>query len=135
MDKILRSDEFTLTCDHTFHLHCVNGYVTSQIEANKIPIKCLEPKCKEIFQDYQIMMFVDQKTYDSYIAASLRSFVSLNAGTLIQCPTPDCPNIFEFEGDKSQKFSCLLCGNSYCLNCKVKFHEKMTCAEYKQYPG
>jgi len=47
---------------------------------------------------------------------------------LVSCP-PTCPDLTT---DEASFFSCYACRVETCLNCSVKFHSGMTCAEYKQ---
>ena len=44
------------------------------------------------------------------------------------CPTPNCKVVFSAEECK-KKFDCPECKKSYCIDCKSKWHEGMTCQE------
>ena len=46
------------------------------------------------------------------------------------CPTPDCPYAFIFD-QRCTSFSCPMCSKSYCLSCKEKNHDGMSCAEFR----
>ena len=47
---------------------------------------------------------------------------------LVKCP--DCP--YQFVAEEGQaKFRCPKCEKSYCLNCRVQYHEQMSCREYQ----
>ena len=48
--------------------------------------------------------------------------------TLTDCPNPDCNYYFERSGEKH--YRCESCKKPYCLECKVPYHDGMTCEEY-----
>ena len=46
------------------------------------------------------------------------------------CLTPDCPCVFV--AACSSDFKCPTCTKHYCLDCKVPYHDGMTCDEYRK---
>jgi hypothetical protein len=51
-----------------------------------------------------------------------------SADDMSWCPTANCGYAFVKVGPEHY---CPLCGNSYCLDCRVEMHLGMTCIEYK----
>lgn len=53
-----------------------------------------------------------------------------------RCPAPNCKFIYEWNGEKEgQKFKCTLCDKTYCIMCKVPWHENVTCKAYRESKG
>mmetsp|Transcript_6231 Transcript_6231/g.6985 ORF Transcript_6231/g.6985 Transcript_6231/m.6985 type:complete len:128 (+) Transcript_6231:936-1319(+) len=63
-------------------------------------------------------------------------FLEQNNAMFNHCPTPDCKFVFEWDGDKeNQQFKCKFCDKTYCIMCRVDWHEGLNCKEYRELNG
>ncbi len=129
--SLLDPNNYFLNCNCTLHYKCFDEYIKSQVEENKIPIKC--PNCnKDIHPNFIIdsLQNSNPQLVQKYDDFSLNNFVLNNNKDYSCCPTPGCKNIFFFvEGEP--RFKCNICNKEYCLNCKDEWHKNLTCEQYK----
>jgi len=69
---------------------------------------------------------------EKHEANSVSVFLKSCKEDKFNCLNPSCN--FTFLGNKNEigKFNCKKCGQAFCLKCKVKYHEKMSCKEYTE---
>jgi hypothetical protein len=135
-DTINYSDIIPLTCGHIYHPYCILPYIKSKVEDKVFPITCPDPKCGIEFSDAELKIFCDRDLYDKMVEFQFKLFVEQNNDMFNQCPTADCPFIFQWDGDKeNQRFDCKICNKQYCIMCRVEWHEGMTCSEYRELNG
>lgn len=81
------------------------------------------PDMKEVLSKEQMDLFYDY---------SLNNVVEKAGNGFIWCMTPDCKNAIQWEENKEQtEFKCGKCQKAYCLKCRVPWHDKQTCEEFK----
>ena len=66
--------------------------------------------------------------YQKYQTFSLNKAVSLQ-DDISWCPTPDCKYAFVFQPEDFDEavLDCPLCNKKYCLNCRVPYHDGLSC--------
>jgi E3 ubiquitin-protein ligase RNF144 len=133
-EKVEWKDIIPLDCGHIYHTECMEGLISAAVTSKTFPIKCPDLNCQQELSEGEIKHFINEELYQKYLSFQLDFFVEHNAGTFINCATPDCEYVFEWgtESKENQRFRCNLCDKEYCINCRVKWHEELTCAEFKE---
>ena len=127
---------FCLThCENVFHENCLKTYLELQIKDAKLPILCPDAACKVEIADGDLKDLLPMETYQKYTDFALNHAVD-NQNDISWCPTADCQYAFVFnanDGEDSEEaqLHCPMCAKHYCLNCRVLFHEGMSCKEYQ----
>ena len=113
-----------------FHKVCLRSYFNTRIWDSNIPITC--PDWTEDIWDFDIKHFCDDAMYERYLKFQFQSFVEQNNDTYFYWPTADWKFVFEWNGDrKNQHFTCKIWNHEYCIQCRVKWHEGLSCDDYK----
>ena len=125
-DSSHSDDLFSLqTCQHIFHPNCLKQYLQVQVKDNKLPLVCPDPECKQEISDQDLRTLMSDAEYQKYQTYGINRALSLQ-GDVSWCPTPDCKFAFVFQpGDAV--LDCPLCKKKYCLNCRVLYHEGLSC--------
>ena len=80
--------------------------------------------------------FCDGELLEKLQKFQFELFIEQNNMMFNHCPTADCKFIFEWNGDKeNQMFKCELCKKTYCILCRVEWHEGLSCKEYRELNG
>ena len=129
--SLLDITNYFLNCNCVLHNTCFDNMVKSAVESNNLPIKC--PNCKIPIHPNFIedsLRNANPQLIDKYEHFSLNNFLMNNNDEYSSCPTPGCEYMFFFNPGEHH-FLCPMCNKNYCLNCKVEWHNGMTCQEYK----
>ncbi|CAI2369580.1 unnamed protein product [Moneuplotes crassus] len=130
------ADVHPLTCGHIFHPECIGQHLEAKTEEKSFPIKCLEHKCDTELTDDEIKEFCDKELYSKIQKFQLEIFLEQNCEIFNRCPTPDCEFIFEWNASKEDSnFKCALCSKTYCIMCRVEWHEGLSCRDYRELKG
>eukprot|EP01084_Bolivina_argentea_P246030 411826_1 len=106
----------TYECKHNLCKDCMRGYIYSK--KNKLKIICPAFQCKSLLSQY----------YDIKSALSNKEFTELYLST--KCLSDHCNNTFQMIGRSTSKVYCNQCGETWCIACKVPWHEGMDCSQY-----
>ena len=129
MSEIKKDDYFPLkSCCDLYHVDCLREYLNLEITEKRVPIKC--PKCEDIFQESDLRERLDNEMFGKYQKFLMDNLVMNNPDEFSCCPTPDCAYVFMPNGQS--RFLCSLCNQDYCLNCRVNYHENITCEEFQK---
>lgn len=94
------------------------------------------PDCHIEIGNSNLEYYCDPADYEKLIKFQFDQFVELNNELFLNCPTPDCAFVFEWNGEReNQKFTCGICKKTYCIFCRVDWHEGLTCKEYRELNG
>ena len=118
-----------MACDHVYHGECLRKYFESEIGSNHFPLHCPEVACKAEVDGGLLIELLTVKQMELF---TFRTFIHamVIAPDISFCLTPDCPYAFIFD-ERCTTFSCPICNKSYCLSCKEKNHDGMSCVEYR----
>lgn len=132
LDKIDIKDLMPLDrCGHLYHPKCLSRYFETEIDARRFPLSC--PTCRDEVSALDLKVVLSKAALKKWEDYSFKKMVEANPKDFSFCPTPDCPYVFIWEEDeKDNHFHCPECKNDYCLNCRCKYHEGKTCAEYRE---
>ncbi|EAS04026.2 Ibr domain protein (macronuclear) [Tetrahymena thermophila SB210] len=118
-----------LSCLHNFHRDCLADKIINQFEIEKYnTIRCYVGTCNKEISDQEIQETLPQNKFQSYLDFKFDEFRVEN--NIIYCPSQDC-NMRYLKEDGDVMFSCSCCKQSYCLNCKCKWHPNLSCAQYQ----
>jgi len=132
-----KEDKF-LDCQCLTHFECLKNYVEIQITMSKVAnICCPSGNCSYQIPYDKVTKFISKenvmKEFDSLYASSLSGFVPLSESEeYYTCLTPNCSNGFVGFKNEIGLFNCDSCKKSYCLKCKVDYHEGKTCDEFNK---
>jgi len=118
-------------CGHHCCRSCLKTYISKQIANRAIPIRCPFP-CDHEIQQGEITCHIDPQQYKQYMAAVHDSLV-MRSDDLVYCPTPDCDQVVQWDKDRNPRLQCQKCCNTWCLLCKVPWHDGLTCQEYQAF--
>ncbi|CAK90086.1 unnamed protein product (macronuclear) [Paramecium tetraurelia] len=116
-----------LHCSHYFHQSCLKLHCITQLQQKSIPIQC-PSGCKKIIILRDIETVLDKPELQEFQILSLRAYFS-SKKEYSCCPTADCA--YFFIPDDNPHFDCPVCNKSYCLECKIEYHNGFSCQEYR----
>lgn len=118
-------------CSHIYCSNCLKFHAKACIDDNKFPILCPDPQCKQqLHQSNVESVLENQEEIQKYRDRQLKFYGETHAD-LSWCPTPDCRYMFVYEEGGPSRFDCPVCTKSYCMNCRVEYHEGYTCEQWK----
>ncbi|KAL4486131.1 hypothetical protein ABPG72_012184 [Tetrahymena utriculariae] len=118
-----------LSCLHNFHRDCLANKIIYQLEIEKYnTIRCCVGICNKEISDQEIQETLPSNKFQCYLDFKFDEFRVEN--NIIYCPSKDC-NMRYLKEDGDVMFSCSCCKQSYCLNCKCKWHPNLSCAQYQ----
>ena len=120
--------EYLENCTDIFHRKCLIAYMEDTIENDSYPIKC--PKCNKNLTNLEISTRLSKKFYDFYQRIEIVHAVGPNLN-IVECPIVGCHHKIAI-GPNQVKFECPICHNLVCFKCKVKFHEGLTCEQFRK---
>ncbi|CAI2368115.1 unnamed protein product [Moneuplotes crassus] len=132
-DSIEIKDLVLTECGHMYHAECFEMYIRSKVEVKAFPINCPSLGCMKKLPESDIREVCDEKLYQKYERFEFEHFVEQNPDLYHFCPTPDCQYVFECDITTGPyKHDCKMCSETYCLKCKEKWHQGLTCEELKE---
>ena len=128
------NDGITLECDHRFCSTCINNLCVSNIESGQVTEKSMScPKCQTVMTMYEIEDIVGPVLFEKYQKFLLRGFKLINEDPntkIFNCPGIDC-EFFCMYDIGIDYIECKKCFLVSCPKCNQKWHEGLTCEEYK----
>ncbi|XP_020598413.1 uncharacterized protein LOC110037998 [Phalaenopsis equestris] len=137
------SQIFTIVgCGHKFCYSCMRQHVEVKLLHGMLPncpqLDCnirLEVESSRKFLPPRLLMIMSQRIKEA----------SIPPNDKVYCPYPRCSalmskseTIFPLYGSAKQKISdnaglrkCVKCSGYFCINCRVPWHERMSCSDYK----
>jgi ariadne-1 len=135
-DTIEFEEIMPLACGHIYHPQCIAPHIKARVEDKHFPIPCPDPECGLEMSDAELQLFCDGEQYEKLLKFQFELCIEQNNEMFNHCPTADCPFVFAWDGDKeNQRFQCGICNKTYCIMCRVDWHEDMNCQEYRELNG
>ena len=125
-----------LECKKYFHGKCFINYIDEELNNNHFPIRC--PFCTSDEKheiNYKIVLDCLLFNNKDKLAIklenmSLNYLAQNNPDEVSYCPTAGC-NYMCYYDKNDFHLDCPLCRKSYCLKCKVEWHQDLTCEQYQ----
>ncbi|CAA7025047.1 unnamed protein product [Microthlaspi erraticum] len=120
-------------CGHWFCLNCVKQHIEVKLLDGKIP-DCLQHRCESQLSIDRCCNFLTQKL--SLMWAQRIREDSIPSDERVYCPNPRCSymmsktELLSFSGCAFRR--CFKCSASFCIYCKVPWHSKLSCTDYKK---
>lgn len=121
---------------HTICKKCAREYINVKIDAKQFPIVCPGFRCDlELRSDLALKVLENEERTRAY-EISLQGWLVRNSN-VAHCPYPNCTvsvevRPSEFLYGRSPRTLCQGCGQTWCLRCKVVWHNGKTCAAYQE---
>lgn len=128
-------------CLHKYCFSCMKQHVEAKLHSGILP-KCPHESCKSELNVISCEKFLTQKLIE-IMKQRIRE-ASIPVAEKVYCAYPRCSalmskgEISDFarrENVGERMFGarkCMKCHGLFCVNCKVPWHENMTCKEYKR---
>ncbi|XP_059660613.1 E3 ubiquitin-protein ligase RSL1-like [Cornus florida] len=127
-------------CLHRYCFSCMKQHVEVKLHQGMLP-KCPHEGCKSLLKIESCRKFLTSELYD--IMSQHIKEASIPATDKVYCPNPRCSALMSkiemigsainvFAGAQVGARKCAKCGGFFCVNCKVAWHNNMTCYDYKR---
>eukprot|EP01129_Flabellula_baltica_P007488 TRINITY_DN2918_c0_g1_i2.p1 TRINITY_DN2918_c0_g1~~TRINITY_DN2918_c0_g1_i2.p1 ORF type:complete len:356 (+),score=52.23 TRINITY_DN2918_c0_g1_i2:326-1393(+) len=122
---------YKLLCNHSYHEDCMAQQLDVLIAARQFPLRCQRPRCGKEIEQSDLENLLDEKGLELLAKARKDHFVNTHRDTYGYCFTPDCDEIFSKE-ENPEFFTCISCGEKYCIPCQEVYHEGQNCEEFQK---
>lgn len=128
-------------CMHRYCFSCMKQHVEVKLLHGMVP-KCPHEGCSSELIIDSCKKFLTPKLIE--IMSQRLTEAAIPVTEKIYCPYPKCSalmsrsEVLEYSktiftnADKSGVRKCIKCHGLFCVNCKVPWHNSMTCVEYKR---
>lgn len=124
-------------CRHSYCFSCISKHVQFQLLHGMLP-KCPHENCKTALKLDSCSKFLSPELF--HIMSQRLKEASIPIAEKIYCPFVRCSALLsktELQrpiGDANVLWgrTCPRCGGVFCLNCKVPWHNNMSCADFKR---
>lgn len=138
LDSSIKSDHFSLACNHKICVECVKKYFAVNIKEGKVTkLTCLYGGCNFNYPHEVIKQFTTPETwinYKRYFRNHERLNILNSNPNIIHCPFPDCQELIELHNLQTgmllpEQFVTCNSGHSFCLRCRLleSNHGKGSC--------
>ena len=118
------------TCNHYYHVACLKKYIKEKLNATQYIIECACEDCNEKIELKKLQKIMSRREFET-LKKLHEKWSRHSLSNIVECPNPNCKFYFEKE-DHSLRHHCTSCQEVWCLACKVPYHEKMSCKEYRK---
>ncbi|PKA48510.1 hypothetical protein AXF42_Ash017409 [Apostasia shenzhenica] len=145
LDITASSQMFSVVgCDHRFCFSCMKQHVEVKLLHGMLPV-CPHLGCNIKLDLESCGKFLSPRLLD--IMGQRIKEESIPPNQKVYCPFPRCSALMSLNeailpqksGSVKQNFSsnsglrkCIKCDGYFCINCKVPWHEKLSCYDYKR---
>ncbi|KZV48534.1 hypothetical protein F511_16795 [Dorcoceras hygrometricum] len=128
-------------CMHRYCFSCMKQHVEVKLLHGMLP-KCPHEGCSSELKIDSCRKFLPQRLIEIMNHRIMEA--SIPVTEKIYCPYPKCSalmskrevleysNITFLGAEKSGIRKCMICNGHFCINCKVPWHNNMSCLEYKR---
>lgn len=126
-------------CQHSYCFSCMSKHVQFKLLQGILP-KCPHENCNSKLKLDGCKNFLTPQLFD--IMSQRVMEASIPAADKIYCPYPRCSTLMsksEAQGSVASNLvavsgrrRCPRCNGKFCINCKVPWHSKMSCSDFKK---
>lgn len=115
-------------------MECLQGHIESVLDAGKADLTCPVSKCPAEVTETLVRQLTPNlfSRYQKLTIESSKSSLASELEVLFICPSADCPNMIICPINIFA-YTCSMCSNTYCPQCKYQVHAGQTCAEYFEF--
>ncbi|GJX16686.1 ribonuclease H domain-containing protein [Tanacetum coccineum] len=142
-DSINSGQMFSVNkCLHRYCYSCMRKHVEAKLLQAQLP-ECPHEGCKSHLEIECCKKFLNQELYD-IMSLRIRE-ASIPPTEKVYCPFSNCSALMSKSevkeytatssaaGQGTGMRKCVKCRRLFCVNCKVPWHDKFTCSDYKRY--
>ncbi|XP_045462913.1 probable E3 ubiquitin-protein ligase RNF144A-A [Harmonia axyridis] len=123
-------------CNCSFCLECMTAYVKYEIAEGAYDISCPDARCPEqgILQQDEIKRLVGEEQFEKHKKYRLNREIEVDQSRT-WCPRAGCETVCTLCPSQPclpQSVLCPTCTNNFCSNCKLEWHEGITCDQYSK---
>ncbi|XP_057433529.1 E3 ubiquitin-protein ligase RSL1-like [Lotus japonicus] len=125
-------DSFAISgCSHAYCSDCVATYVRSKLEENVINIRCPVSGCSGLLEAEDCRAILSPEVFDRWGTATCEALFAVSEK--FYCPFKDCSTLLIDDGaEKVMESECPNCRRMFCAQCKVPWHDGVTCEEFQK---
>ncbi|KAI4312096.1 hypothetical protein MLD38_036948 [Melastoma candidum] len=121
-------------CSHSFCSSCVTTHVETKILTNVAGIKCPGLGCGSVIEVGICMGFLKRTLLERW--ERLRCEAAFAEPQKYYCPFKDCSGMLIVDGEagdpvRLRECECPYCHRLFCASCRVPWHWKYTCEDFK----
>ncbi|EOA25904.1 hypothetical protein CARUB_v10019283mg, partial [Capsella rubella] len=121
-------------CSHRFCKKCVKRYIEVKLLEGGVP-RCPYYQCESMLTLSSCASLVITPRLQEMWEERIKE-ESVPMADRVYCPNTNCSSLMsKTELSKSIKQGCVKCTMPFCINCKVPWHDNMSCNEYKRLMG
>jgi hypothetical protein len=127
-------------CLHTCCFSCIFQYVSTAVKEkrHRFPLVCPYFKCTTVLtpEDGLVALAMIQDGAQS-VYKEFKKRHTLATTDAMGCPNDQCGNVIVLSGardSRTQRVMCESCNVSFCVSCRVKWHEALTCRQFQKLP-
>ncbi|EOA25411.1 hypothetical protein CARUB_v10018743mg [Capsella rubella] len=133
-DDFKPEDMFSIDlCGHHFCVECMKQHISVRLLEGS-EMRCPNYQCRH----YYCTSKLTHESCANLLTPELREMWELRikketvpVADKVYCPNPRCSALISKTGDGVRRW-CTKCGKHFCINCKVQWHKKKSCEEYKK---
>lgn len=131
MDEMPESERVRLACSHQICKECLTGHMEAKLEEGKSDLTCPTNGCSAEISESLVRQLTPRlfPRYEILNFEAAKSDLAHAEEILFSCPSVDCPNVVVAPVNLFD-YTCTMCNNRYCPQCKYNVHTGQTCAEY-----
>ncbi|XP_059275736.1 E3 ubiquitin-protein ligase RSL1-like [Lycium ferocissimum] len=120
-------------CLHYYCFSCMNKHAEAKLLQGMLP-QCPHDTCKSELKLDNCKKFLTPKLYD--LMSERVKEITIPITEKIYCPNPKCSTLMS-KADvqisaQGGARTCTKCHLSFCINCRVPWHQNMTCFDYRR---
>lgn len=119
-------------CGHMFCSECVKRHIEVSLLQGSL-ITCPSYRCKSKLTYGSCVNILTPKVKEMWIQRMGED--SIPVTDRVYCPNPTCSalmSVTELDQLTGSKRCCVKCGESFCIKCKVPWHDNLSCKRYKK---
>ncbi|XP_050293584.1 E3 ubiquitin-protein ligase RNF144A isoform X2 [Anthonomus grandis grandis] len=121
-------------CDCAFCLKCMKSYVEFEISEGAYDISCPDAQCSSqgVLEEDEIQRLVGSDLLEKHNKYRLNREIELDKSRM-WCPRAGCETVCRLcptQPCSPQSVQCPTCSTDFCSNCKLEWHEGVTCDEH-----
>ena len=131
MDEMPESERVRLACSHQICKECLTGHMEAKLGEGKSDLTCPTNGCSAEISASLVRQLTPSllSRYEKLTFEAAKSGLARAEEILFSCPSVDCRNVVVVPINLFD-YTCTVCNNRYCPQCKYNVHTGQTCAEY-----
>lgn len=128
-----RNNFCQLSCGHAYCRDCLHEQLAVAVRLRSSrTLHCPEPGCGRFFSETDTAVIAhDTALMNALRDVQFQEFVTQHGDQFRQCPTANCPYVYEF-GGRPEMITCPSCRQHYCSDCRFAHERWMTCAQAEE---